>query len=61
MESRIILDETGAEKLFGKGDMLIKKGGNKPIRAQGCFVSDEDKLSIASIIASNKVEKTYVG
>lgn len=50
MESRIILDETGAEKLFGKGDMLIKKGGNKPIRAQGCFVCDSDKEQIASLV-----------
>lgn len=51
MESRIILDETGAEKLYGKGDMLIKKGGNKPIRAQGCFVCDEDKINVANLIS----------
>lgn len=59
MESRIILDETGAEKLFGKGDMLIKKGGNKPIRAQGCFVCDSDKEQIASLVrtVSPKQEK----
>lgn len=50
MESRIILDETGAEKLFGKGDMLIKKGGNKPIRVQGCYVADEDKLNLVKVI-----------
>lgn len=50
MESRIIMDETGAEKLFGKGDMLIKKGGNKPIRVQGCYVADEDKINIAKLV-----------
>ena len=44
--SRIIIDENGSEKLFGKGDMLIKNGGNKTIHAQGCFVSDEDKIAI---------------
>ena len=47
LESRIVLDENGAEKLFGKGDMLIKKGGNKPIHAQGCYVCDDDKMFIA--------------
>lgn len=54
MESRIILDETGAEKLFGKGDMLIKKGGNSPVRVQGCYVADEDKINLAKVI-----EKLY--
>lgn len=54
IESRIILDEGGAEKLYGKGDMLIKKGGNKPIRAQGCFVCDSDKAGITSIISGLK-------
>lgn len=58
MESRIILDETGAEKLYGKGDMLIKKGGDKPIRAQGCFVSDSDKTNIASIASKAYKEPT---
>lgn len=60
IESRIILDEGGAEKLYGKGDMLIKKGGNKPIRAQGCLVSDSDKAGLASVIASHQHEKQYV-
>lgn len=49
MESRIILDETGAEKLFGKGDMLIKNGGKSPIRAQGCFVCDSDKIALTQL------------
>ena len=47
IESRIIIDTVGAEKLLGKGDMLIKKGGNKPIRAQGCYVYDDDKIALA--------------
>jgi S-DNA-T family DNA segregation ATPase FtsK/SpoIIIE len=54
LDSRIILDENGAEKLFGKGDMLIKKGGSKPIHAQGCFVCDEDKIAIAQQATNGK-------
>ena len=40
IESRIILDTTGAEKLIGKGDMLYAPlGEGKPTRVQGCFIS----------------------
>lgn len=43
VESRIILDTPGAEKLIGKGDMLYAPiGMNKPLRIQGCFVSSEE-------------------
>lgn len=43
VESRIILDTTGAEKLIGRGDMLYSPiGMNKPVRIQGCFVSSEE-------------------
>ena len=43
IDSRTILDMTGAEKLLGKGDMLfIPQGENTPIRIQGTFISDED-------------------
>ena len=43
IDSRTILDMTGAEKLLGKGDMLFKpQGENTPIRIQGTFISDED-------------------
>ena len=43
IESRIILDTTGAEKLIGKGDMLYAPlGGGKPTRVQGCFISSEE-------------------
>jgi S-DNA-T family DNA segregation ATPase FtsK/SpoIIIE len=43
LESRIILDQTGAEKLVGKGDMLYAPlGAGKPQRVQGCFISPEE-------------------
>ena len=43
IESRIILDTTGAEKLIGKGDMLYAPlGEGKPLRVQGCFISNEE-------------------
>ena len=43
LESRIILDTTGAEKLVGKGDMLYAPlGQGKPTRVQGCFISPEE-------------------
>ena len=43
IDSRTILDQTGAEKLLGKGDMLyLPMGENSPIRIQGCFISDDE-------------------
>ena len=56
MESRIILDTQGAEKLVGKGDMLYAPIGNgKPKRVQGCFVSDPEVEAVASYVKSNYV------
>ena len=56
MESRIILDTQGAEKLVGKGDMLYAPIGNgKPNRVQGCFVSDSEVEAVASYVKSNYV------
>lgn len=42
INSRIILDQTGAEKLLGRGDMLYKLRGKRPQRAQACFVSEAE-------------------
>lgn len=51
MESRIILDTTGAEKLVGRGDMLYAPVGcGKPRRVQGCFVSDEEVEAVAAFV-----------
>ena len=47
IDSRTILDSTGAEKLLGKGDMLfLPMGENDPVRVQGAYVSDEDLQKI---------------
>lgn len=49
MESRIVLDQNGAEKLFGKGDMLfLANGAFKPLRIQSAYISQEDKERIAA-------------
>ena len=49
IESRIILDTHGAEKLVGKGDMLYSPiGMGKPVRIQGCFVSSEEIENVIS-------------
>ena len=51
LESRIILDTTGAEKLVGKGDMLYAPlGGGKPTRVQGCFISPEEIEQVVSFV-----------
>lgn len=51
LESRIILDNAGAEKLIGTGDMLYAPiGCGKPMRVQGAFVSDAERDSIVEFI-----------
>ncbi len=54
IESRIILDQQGAEKLIGRGDMLYSPlGGGKPRRVQGCFVSDSEVEKVVEFIKNN--------
>ena len=56
VDSRTILDQVGAEKLLGKGDMLFyPSGAPKPVRVQGAFVSDEEVEKIVSFVKSNGV------
>lgn len=51
LESRIILDQTGAEKLVGMGDMLFSPVGcGKPTRIQGAYVSDEEREEVIQFI-----------
>ena len=52
IDSRVILDEMGAEKLLGKGDMLFQPpGAPKPVRAQGPLVEDSEIQQIVDFIA----------
>ena len=54
VDSRTILDQVGAEKLLGKGDMLFfPSGAPKPSRVQGAFVSDDEVEKIVDFIKSN--------
>lgn len=53
IDSRVIIDQMGAEKLTGLGDMLFSKvDWGKPRRIQGCFVSDEEIASVVSFVES---------
>ena len=54
LESRIILDTTGAEKLVGKGDMLYAPlGEGKPRRVQGCFISADEIERVVAFVKEN--------
>jgi S-DNA-T family DNA segregation ATPase FtsK/SpoIIIE len=56
IDSRTILDQVGAEKLLGKGDMLyFPVGATKPLRVQGAFVSDDEVEKIVDFVKSNGV------
>ena len=55
IDSRTILDMTGAEKLLGKGDMLfLPMGENVPIRIQGSYVSDEEIKRVVDFVKRGK-------
>lgn len=56
IDSRTILDMSGAEKLLGKGDMLyLPMGENVPIRIQGCFISDDEIKRIIDYVCKEQV------
>ncbi len=54
IDSRTILDSSGAEKLLGRGDMLFSPiGASKPRRVQGCFLTDKEIENVLSFIKNN--------
>ena len=58
-DSRTIIDQNGAEKLLGRGDMLFKPiDENHPVRLQGAFLSDDDVESVVDFI-KNQSEAQY--
>lgn len=60
VDSRVILDGQGAEKLLGKGDMLyLPPDQAKPLRIQGAFISDRDTNSLVSFLKNQGVSPQY--
>lgn len=58
IDSRTILDSTGAERLLGKGDMLyLPMGTSSPQRVQGAFVSDEEVAKITNYVSIQQTAK----
>lgn len=60
IDSRVIIDMNGAEKLLGKGDMLYFPSNlPKPLRVQGAFVSDEEVENVVSFLKENAEDVSY--
>lgn len=60
VDSRVILDTQGAEKLLGKGDMLyLPPEQAKPLRIQGAFVSDKEISGLVSFLKNQGIEPQY--
>jgi S-DNA-T family DNA segregation ATPase FtsK/SpoIIIE len=60
IDSRTILDNAGAEKLIGKGDMLFNPvGAMKPIRVQGAFISEDEVINITNFVKANSSGAVY--
>ena len=60
IDSRTILDNAGAEKLIGKGDMLFNPvGAMKPIRVQGAFISEDEVINITNFVKENSSGASY--
>lgn len=60
IDSRTIIDGSGAEKLLGKGDMLFFPSGYpKPVRIQGAYISDKEVSTVVEFIIKNNNEAKY--
>ncbi len=63
LDSRVILDVNGAEKLLGQGDMLYVRPGNSgggPVRAQGAWVSDEEIQGVVSFLEERAPKADFI-
>lgn len=63
VDSKVVLDQTGAEKLLGRGDMLFLQTvwGDKPRRIQGCYLSDPEIADIVDQLKENPVQVSDCG
>ena len=58
VDSRTILDMGGAEKLLGRGDMLFYPvGSSKPVRVQGCFVTDKEVERVVAFVKEGELNE----
>jgi DNA segregation ATPase FtsK/SpoIIIE, S-DNA-T family len=59
--SRIILDQNGADKLLGMGDMLFLQAGKaEPVRLHGAYITNEESQRLVDFVAGQNVEKTEI-
>jgi len=60
IDSRVIIDQPGAEKLLGRGDMLfVPPDASKPIRIQGVFVSDKEREALGNYLRESAIKPEY--
>ena len=60
IDSRVIIDQTGAEKLLGRGDMLyLPPESSKPVRIQGVYVSSSELLKLIEFLKNSQVKPSY--
>lgn len=60
IDSRVIMDCSGAEKLLGKGDMIFHpNGADKPVRVQGAFVSDEEAEAVMEFFQQQQAQPKF--
>lgn len=59
IDSRVILDKPGAEKLLGRGDMLFSPQESEPVRIQGAFVKDNEIGSVVKYLKSTEIKPDY--
>ena len=60
IDSRVIIDQPGADKLLGRGDMLfVPPDASKPSRIQGVFVSDKERTDLADFLRQSQVAPDY--
>jgi S-DNA-T family DNA segregation ATPase FtsK/SpoIIIE len=59
LDSRIVLDTSGAENLVGNGDMLFAPLGKPKRRVQGCFISDEEVNAVIDFVKSSNAAAEY--
>lgn len=60
VDSRVIIDQPGAEKLLGQGDMLfVPPDDSKPLRLQGAMVTEKETSNLVGFLKSTNIEPTY--